>query len=151
MMQPYYKKKVPKLISSSVNCSRTRHHSPEAGQQSKTDTADAADHPTAARAISAGAIQGHTPERPAYWIHTSGAGIFSYLDEDEKRYGLAGDKVFDDWDGIHEITSIPEHAFHRNVDKIVFEATANHPDVLHAAIVSPTTVYGKISDRFCSI
>ncbi|KAJ5367780.1 hypothetical protein N7541_001721 [Penicillium brevicompactum] len=105
-------------------------------------TADAADHSTAARAIAAGATQGHTPEKPAYWIHTSGAGIFSYLDEDEKRYGLVGDKVFDDWDGIHEITSIPDYAFHRNVDKIVFEATANHSDVLHAAIVSPTTVYG---------
>lgn len=52
--------------------------------------------------------------------------------------------MFDDWDGIQEIISIPDHAFHRNVDKIVFEATAKHPDVLHAAIVSPTTVYGKI-------
>lgn len=132
------------LISSSVSCQHTNYDSPEAGWQNKTDTADAADNPTAASAIAAGIIQGHTPERPAYWIHTSGAGIFSYLDEDEKRYGLVRDKVFDDWDDIQEIISIPDHAFHRNVDKIVFEATAKHPDVLHAAIVSPTTVYGKI-------
>lgn len=97
----------------------------------------------AATAIAAGIVQGHTPDKPAYWIHISGAGIFSYLDEDEKTYGLARVKIFNDWDGIQEILSMPDHAFHRDVDKIVLEATAKYPDVIRAAIVSPNTVYGE--------
>jgi nucleoside-diphosphate-sugar epimerase len=110
-----------------------------------TDSADAADNLPAAKSIAAGIIQGHTPERPAYWLHTSGAGIFSYIDEDEKTYGLKRAKIFDDWDGVKEIVSIPDHAFHRDVDKIVLEAAADHADVLRAAIISPVTVYGMES------
>ncbi|KAJ5766951.1 uncharacterized protein N7511_004567 [Penicillium nucicola] len=106
------------------------------------DSADAADNLPAAKSIVAGIVQGHTPERPAYWLHTSGAGIFSYIDEDEKTYGMKRAKIFDDWDGIKEIVSIPDHAFHRDVDKVVLEAAGAHADVLRAAIISPVTVYG---------
>ncbi|KAJ6009198.1 hypothetical protein N7522_004214 [Penicillium canescens] len=105
-------------------------------------SADAADNLPAAKSIAAGIIQGHTPERPAYWLHTSGAGIFSYIDEDEKTYGMKRAKIFDDWNGVKEIVSIPDHAFHRDVDKIVLEAAGDYADVLRAAIISPVTVYG---------
>jgi hypothetical protein len=54
-------------------------------------------------------------------------------------------KIFDDWDGVKEIVSIPDHAFHRDVDKIVLEAAGSHVDVLRAAIISPVTVYGMES------
>ncbi|PWY81555.1 NAD(P)-binding protein [Aspergillus sclerotioniger CBS 115572] len=104
--------------------------------------ADASDNVVAANAIVTGILQGHNPQKPAYWIHTSGAGIFSYLDTDAQTYGMARDDVFDDWYGIQRILNIPDHAFHRNVDKIVLDAARAHPDVLRAAIISPTTVYG---------
>ena len=82
-------------------------------------------------------------------MHISGAGIFSYLDEDEKTDGLARDKIFNDWDDIGEILDIPNHAFHRKVDDLVLTATAKYSDVMRAAIVSPSTVYGEFSTYSC--
>ncbi|PYI03977.1 NAD(P)-binding protein [Aspergillus sclerotiicarbonarius CBS 121057] len=104
--------------------------------------ADASDNTGAATAIATGILQGHSAQRPAYWIHTSGAGIFSYLDTDAQTYGTARDDVFDDWDGVQRILNIPDHAFHRDVDKIVLDAAGAHSDVLRAAVICPTTVYG---------
>ncbi|KAE8162890.1 nucleoside-diphosphate-sugar epimerase [Aspergillus tamarii] len=106
-------------------------------------TADAADHVGAAQAILSGIAKGHTAERPAYWLHTSGAGIFSYIDTDNETYGIRRDKVYNDLDGIKDIITIPDHAFHRNVDKIVLEAGEEYSSILKAAIISPTTVYGQ--------
>ncbi|KAE8372398.1 nucleoside-diphosphate-sugar epimerase [Aspergillus bertholletiae] len=106
-------------------------------------TADAADHVGAAHAILSGIIKGHTAERPAYWLHTSGAGIFSYIDTDNGTYGIRRDKVYNDLDGINDIVTIPDHAFHRNVDKIVLDAGEQYSRILKAAIISPTTVYGR--------
>ncbi|CAK36930.1 uncharacterized protein An01g03940 [Aspergillus niger] len=93
------------------------------------DTADAADHLGAAKAIAQGALEGHTEEHPVYWLHTSGAGIFSFLDTETKD--------------IKEIVNFPDHAFHRDVDKAVFEAGSVRPEVLKTAIISPVTVYGQ--------
>ncbi|OGM48620.1 hypothetical protein ABOM_001954, partial [Aspergillus bombycis] len=106
-------------------------------------TADAADHVGAAQAILAGIVKGHTAERPAYWLHTSGAGIFSYIDTDTGTYGIRRDKVYNDLEGINDILTIPDHAFHRNVDKIVLEAGEKYSSILKPAIISPTTVYGR--------
>lgn len=80
-----------------------------------------------------------------YWLHTSGAGLFSFADTENKIYGEKGDKIYDDMRDIQEITNFPDHAFHRDVDKVVLEAGANHPQVLKVAIISPVTVYGKTS------
>jgi hypothetical protein len=96
----------------------------------------------AAQAILRGALERNNPTNPVYWIHTSGAGIFSYLDTDKGVYGKRGEKVYDDWEGITEITSLPDHALHRDVDKIVLQAGAEHSRVLKTAIISPVTVYG---------
>lgn len=108
------------------------------------DTADAADHLGAAKAIAQGALEGHTEERPVYWLHTSGAGIFSFSDTENKVYGEKGEKIYDDVQDIHEIVSFPDHAFHRDVDKAVLEAGSVRPGVLKTAIVSPVTVYGRL-------
>ncbi|GKZ70311.1 hypothetical protein AnigIFM63309_002683 [Aspergillus niger] len=107
------------------------------------DTADAADHLGAAKAIAQGALEGHTEERPVYWLHTSGAGIFSFLDTETKVYGEKGEKIYDDVQDIKEIVNFPDHAFHRDVDKAVFEAGSVRPGVLKTAIISPVTVYGQ--------
>lgn len=105
-------------------------------------TADAADNLKASQAIYSGILKGHSPDRPVYWLHTSGAGIFSYIDTDNETYGIRREKTFDDLEGIKEIITMPDHAFHRNVDKFVLEATAKHPETLKAAIISPNTVFG---------
>ncbi|GKZ33127.1 hypothetical protein AbraIFM66950_002909 [Aspergillus brasiliensis] len=95
------------------------------------------------KAITQGALEGHTEERPVYWLHTSGAGIFSFLDTENKVYGEKGEKFYDDVQDIKEIVNFPDHAFHRDVDKAVFEAGSVRPGVLKTAIVSPVTVYGQ--------
>lgn len=44
---------------------------------------------------------------------------------------------------MSELTSLPDKAFHRNVDKIVLEAGTKHGDVVKTALVCPPTIYGK--------
>lgn len=106
------------------------------------DTADASDHEGAARAIAAGLAEGHSPARPGYWLHTGGTGILTYRDSEAGRLGEHDDKEFDDYDGVGELTSLPDSAFHRNVDKVVLEAAAAAPEVVKTAIVCPPTIYG---------
>ena len=55
---------------------------------------------------------------------------------------MKSDKVYDDWDGIGEVTSIPDHALHRNVDKIVLAASKQYPDRISTAIVCPPCIFG---------
>ncbi|OOQ81596.1 nucleoside-diphosphate-sugar epimerase [Penicillium brasilianum] len=106
-------------------------------------TADASDHVGAAKAIAAGLVAGHTKENPGYWLHTGGTGILTFEDSDKQSYGNKSDKVYDDWDGVEELLSLPDHAFHRNVDKLVLDAAAKHADVLKLALICPPTIYGR--------
>ncbi|KAI8634833.1 hypothetical protein F5Y19DRAFT_469883 [Xylariaceae sp. FL1651] len=105
--------------------------------------ADASDHVGAARAIAAGLVEGHSAARPGYWLHTGGTGILSYFDTVSGRLGELSEKIFNDLDGVSELTSLPDDAFHRNVDKIVLECGTQHPDVVRTAIVCPPTIYGN--------
>lgn len=57
--------------------------------------------------------------------------------------GEGSDKIHDDLDKVDELTSLPDDAFHRNVDKIVLEATTRHNDIINATIVCPPTIYGE--------
>jgi nucleoside-diphosphate-sugar epimerase len=57
-------------------------------------------------------------------------------------YGTLAEKVYDDWENINEVTSLPDEAWHRNVDKIVL-AAGNSKDNVHTAIVCPPTIYGS--------
>jgi nucleoside-diphosphate-sugar epimerase len=56
-------------------------------------------------------------------------------------FGTLSPKIFNDWDGISEVTSLPDEASHRKVDKIVLAAGAAHSNV-KTAIVAPPTIYG---------
>ena len=105
------------------------------------DFADA-DHVVAAKALLKG-LASRTIEQPGYAIHTSGTGILTFSDVQTKTYGEPSAKVYDDWDGIEEITSLPEDAFHRNVDKVILEGSKEYPAKLRTAIVCPPTIYGK--------
>lgn len=62
-------------------------------------------------------------------------------------YGERRGKIYDDLQGIQEILSFPDHAFHRNVDKFVLRAGEEHRNVLKTAIIAPTTVYGRWTDK----
>lgn len=50
-------------------------------------------------------------------------------------------KVYNDWDGINELTSHPDDAPHRDVDKIVLAASAQNEKV-KTAIVCPPCICG---------
>ncbi|KAI8814639.1 hypothetical protein BJ742DRAFT_703983 [Cladochytrium replicatum] len=105
-------------------------------------TADSSDHEGSAKAIAAGLVRGHSKEKPGYWLHTGGTGILTFADSDAGRLGYASDKVYDDLDGVDELTHLPDHAFHRNIDKLVLRTGALYPDSVRTAIICPSTVYG---------
>ncbi|PWY79111.1 hypothetical protein BO70DRAFT_387880 [Aspergillus heteromorphus CBS 117.55] len=94
-----------------------------------------------AEAIAKGAAH-HTPERPVWWIHTSGTGILTVEDFRSNTWGLERAKQHDDWDGVDELLNLPADSFHRNVDEIVINAGKRAPDAVKIAIVCPPTIYG---------
>ncbi|KAI7101442.1 NAD(P)-binding protein [Hortaea werneckii] len=100
-----------------------------------------ADHEASAIAIAKG-LAAHEPSRPGFFIHTSGTGILLFADIKSGTYGEALDKVYDDLENVSEVTSLPDFAPHRNVDKIVLQAGTEHQDRVKTAIVSPPTIYG---------
>ncbi|KAL0265413.1 hypothetical protein SLS55_001380 [Diplodia seriata] len=102
------------------------------------DWADA-DHPGAATAIAAGLKRRATP---AFLIHTSGAGILTVTDIHNAAFGTESSTLYDDWDGVSAVTSLPDDAAHRDVDKIVLAASAESPPI-RTAIVCPPCIYGE--------
>ncbi|OAL02831.1 NAD(P)-binding protein [Phaeosphaeriaceae sp. SRC1lsM3a] len=96
------------------------------------------DHAASAKAIVAGLAQS---QKPTYYIHTSGTGILAFEDSEQGTYGIVRERSFDDWDGIGDVTSIPDSAVHRDVDKIVL-AASNISDNIRTAIVCPPCIWG---------
>jgi len=96
------------------------------------------DHLASAEAIVAGLAKS---QKQTYFIHTSGTGILCFQDVEQGTYGVKREKVYDDWDGIGEITSLPDSAMHRNVDKVVL-ATSQASANIHTAIVCPPCIWG---------
>ncbi|KAL8980344.1 MAG: hypothetical protein Q9177_005908, partial [Variospora cf. flavescens] len=97
-----------------------------------------ADHVVAAEALTSG-LAAHAPESPGYIIHTSGTGILMFADMERQIFGESSSKIFDDWEGVGEVTSIPDFAPHRDVDKIILAASSAN---VKPAIVCPPTIYG---------
>ena len=100
------------------------------------------DHEGAIKAITKG-LAAHSEDSPGYLIHTSGTGLLMFADMERKIYGEAASKIYDDWDGIDEVTSLPDVAPHRNVDKLVLAAETEHKQTVKTAIVCPPTIYGR--------
>ncbi|KAH0609178.1 uncharacterized protein H6S33_001406 [Morchella sextelata] len=87
------------------------------------------DHVASARAITAALSDS------AYLIHTSGTSII--LDWKEHGFGThLGTKVYSDVTGVSEVTSLPDDAWHRDVDKVVLESGKK------IAIICPCCIYG---------
>jgi len=64
------------------------------------------DHEASAKAIAKG-LSART--EPSFWIHTSGTLILGCETMDKGCFGQLLPKVFDDWDGVGELTSQPDH------------------------------------------
>jgi nucleoside-diphosphate-sugar epimerase len=104
------------------------------------DTADSSDYKDGAAAIARGISIGHTKERPGFWIHTSGTGILCWKDMGTETYGESPSQPpYDDLENVSGHTSLPDQAFHRDVDKLVLAAGS---DAVKTAIVCPPTIYG---------
>ncbi|KAJ0287566.1 hypothetical protein Brms1b_002463 [Colletotrichum noveboracense] len=106
-------------------------------------TADSADDVPSAQAIAKGLAEGHTAEKPGFWLHVSGTGILQWYDQKHERYGEAPlpEQDYHDIRDIDRLLSLPDEAIHRNVDKIVL--AANSSPAVRTAIVSPPTIYGQ--------
>ena len=101
-------------------------------------TADC-DHVASAHAIVAGLQRSG---RKTYLIHTSGTGVLSWEDLGANTYGSKRETVYDDWEGIGKVTSIPDEALHRNVDKIILAANQVSAGAIQTAIICPPCIYG---------
>ncbi|KAI9851172.1 MAG: hypothetical protein M1838_004281 [Thelocarpon superellum] len=100
-----------------------------------------ADNLAAAKAIAAGLSK---RSETGYWIHTSGTGVLTFADMDRGTFGEGkSTKVYDDWDGVTEVTSVPDSALHRNVDQVVLASGQSLKGPLKTAIVCPPTIYGQ--------
>lgn len=115
-------------------CPYTKRHS--------IDTADSSDHLGAVLAIAKGITSGHSKGNPGFWLHLSGTGILCYDDMRTKTYGEGPKMSHDDWEGVSELTSLPDAAWHRNVDKAVLDVSATAGDAAKVAIICPPCIYG---------
>ncbi|KAL8808823.1 MAG: hypothetical protein Q9200_003989 [Gallowayella weberi] len=97
-----------------------------------------ADHAAGAEALIKG-LGAHPSESPGFMIHTSGATVIAFADIERKIFGESSSKIYNDWDGVSEVTSLPDFAPHRSVDKLVL---AGGSQKVKAAIVCPPTIYG---------
>lgn len=57
-------------------------------------------------------------------------------------FGQETNEYYDDWDEIGKVLSVPDHAPHRPVEKIVIDAGTRFADRVKTAIVCPPTIYG---------
>ena len=100
-----------------------------------------ADHVAASKALVCGVKRRRLEGKTSHLIHVSGAGMLMFEDIDKNVYGESSDKIFDDYDNISDVvSSIPDHAFHRDVDKVILDAGEDR--YIKTAIVSPPTIYG---------
>ncbi|KAF2278880.1 NAD(P)-binding protein [Westerdykella ornata] len=96
-------------------------------------------HEASLDALIAGLLRRSTP---GFLIHLSGTGIVSdYYVEDQ--LGRLNPKVWSDLHDVDTISSLPDYALHRNTEKILFDAIAEHGDKVNIAIMCPPGIYGK--------
>ncbi|KAF7514252.1 hypothetical protein GJ744_000022 [Endocarpon pusillum] len=104
-------------------------------------TAESSDHVASAEAFAKAAAK-RAPSSPLFYIHTSGTGVLGWETTEKNAYGTELPRIYNDWDGIKELTSIPDSASHRDVDKIVLRMSSTNPQAVKTAIVCPPCIYG---------
>lgn len=113
------------------------HHIPRSNL-TRADNGDS-DHEPSLNAIIAGLSKRETP---GFLLHLSGTGICSDW-ADETYLGKLNPKVWSDITTLGEISSLPDHALHRNTEKILNATTASRGDKIKIAIMCPPDIYGK--------
>lgn len=79
---------------------------------------------------------------PGHLLHLSGTGIVS--DWSSPTYlGTLNPKIWSDIDDLPTISTLPDHALHRNTEKILFQTAAENGDKVKIAIMCPPDIYGK--------
>ena len=96
------------------------------------------DHEPSINALIAGLLR---RSGPSYLLHLGGTGIIADW-RDPTYTAKLNPKVWSDIDDIDAITSLPDNALHRNVDKIIQAAAIAHPEKLKTAIICPPDIYG---------
>lgn len=100
------------------------------------------DHATGAAALVRGLRSKSSGSPAGYYIQTSGTGI---LGDTPRGFGRASMKVYDDITDVQEITSFPLSHWHRDVDKIILDASKSDPKNeprIKTAIICPPFIYG---------
>jgi nucleoside-diphosphate-sugar epimerase len=65
----------------------------------------------------------------------------TWKDAQSKTWGEPNSQApYNDLEGVSALTSLPDSALHRNVDKLVLAAST---DAVKTAIIAPPTIYGK--------
>lgn len=121
----------------SSNAASCRNRDFELTVSEYTDSGNS-DHEPSIRAIIAGLLsRGST----SFLIHLGGTGVVA--DWQSPDYlGRLNPKIWSDIKNIDEITSLPDQALHRNVDKIILDAGVKYSDKLKTAICCPPDIYG---------
>lgn len=78
---------------------------------------------------------------PSFLIRLGGTGVIS--DWEGPDYGELNPKEWSDLDNIDEITSLPDSAPHRKIEKYLQGVAVEHGDKLKCAIISSCGVYGR--------
>lgn len=107
----------------------------------RKDTAEPANSLPAAKAIARGLASGHSKENPGYYIHLSGAGILTWYDLKNQRYGKPPlpEQSYHDINDIDRILNLPDEAIHKDVDNA---AQSIDSDIVKSLIVSPDVIHG---------
>ncbi|KAL5356472.1 hypothetical protein BJX96DRAFT_171644 [Aspergillus floccosus] len=80
-------------------------------------------------------------QKPTYWISISGTDNIAWKDCEQKTYGEPpSDGIYDDWDGLSRVTSLPDSAPHCDVERIQL---ATGGAFVKTAIVCAPCIYGR--------
>jgi hypothetical protein len=80
--------------------------------------------------------------KPSFFIRLGGTGAIADW-HDERYYGELNPKVWSDIEDIDILTSLPDWALHRSVEKTIQEAAELHEERLKCAIICSSGVYGQ--------
>ncbi|VBB84702.1 Putative protein of unknown function [Podospora comata] len=98
-------------------------------------------HEPSIRAHIDGLLRNGTPSSPRFLIRLGGTGAIADW-ADPSYYGEKNPRVWNDIHDIEQLTSLPDTALHRNIEKIVQKAAVDHGDRLKCAIICSCGVYG---------
>ncbi|KAK8096156.1 hypothetical protein PG999_014178 [Apiospora kogelbergensis] len=99
-------------------------------------------HEGSLRAHITGLLRNATAASPRYLIRLGGTSSIADW-ADPAYYGETNPQVWSDVADLDDLKSLPDTALHRNMEKIIEQAAAEHGDRLKCAIICSCGVYGE--------